>query len=185
MASPMQATDYFTYPLRRVGIVPVMGMEYGPEVNRDLHDALLAEFSSVAPFEIVRITPQDVSRIPSMNAWSRGWYRPDTILTLASKHSLDGLLIVTVTDRQPYPPQRLGLTVDLVAAETGMTLWSSTLYLDASKARVRGAMEAWSKEFVGDLSEYSWESMLVSPKRFARFGSYELARGLPQKQASR
>lgn len=179
LAQPQVVVDFDSYDLRRVGVVPVTGHEYGEQTNDDLQDALRAEFAARGAFEVVILEASDLARLEPMRAWSRGWYRPRTILELSRRHRLDGLLIGTVTDRQAHPPQRLGLTLDLVASQTGQTIWSSNLSLDASEERTRRSVQDWAERAVGDVSESSWETLLLSPRRFARFAARELARTLP------
>lgn len=179
LAQPQVVVDFDSYSLRRVGVVPVTGHEYGEQTNDDLQDALRAEFAARGAFEVVILEASDLARLEPMRAWSRGWYRPRTILELSRRHRLDGLLIGTVTDRQAHPPQRLGLTLDLVASQTGQTIWSSNLSLDASEERTRRSVQDWAERAVGDVSESSWETLLLSPRRFARFAARELARTLP------
>ncbi|MBL6721916.1 MAG: hypothetical protein ISQ08_10965 [Planctomycetes bacterium] len=179
LAQPQVVVDFDSYGLRRVGVVPVIGHEYGEQTNDAIQDALRAEFAARGRFEVVVLDTEDLSRLEPMRAWSRGWYRPRTILELSRRHRLDGLLIGTVTDRQAHPPQRLGLTLDLVASQTGQTIWSSSVSLDASEERTRRSVEDWAERAVGDVTEASWETLLLSPRRFARFAARELARTLP------
>jgi hypothetical protein len=175
LASARVVGDFDSYTLQRVGIVPVSGGDLPNNEALELQAALLAEFSAGTDFELVALAGEDLAETPPLEPYRRGWYSPRTILTLARRHRLDGLLIATVTDRQVYHPQRLGLQVDLVSAETGQTLWYSALHIDAAESRVRDSMGVWARETLGDVSEASWESMLMSPRRFARFAAHQVA----------
>lgn len=175
LASARVVSDFDTYSFQRVGLVPVSGGDLSNTDAQELQAALQAEFSAGTNFELVVLSGEDLSETPPLEPYRRGWYSPRTILDLSRAHRLDGLLIATVTDRRVYHPQRLGLQVDLVSAETGQTLWFSALHIDAAEARVRDSMGVWAREQLGDVSEASWESMLMSPGRFARFAAYQVA----------
>ena len=175
LANAHVVADYDTYKLVRVGIVPVSGDDLLQPESIEFQDALMAEFMANSRFEVVELRPSDLEETPPLEAHRRGWYSPRTILELSRRHRLDALLIPTVTDRQTYPPQRLGLQVDLVASETGQTIWNSALHIDASEVRVRDAMKIWVENRQGDLSEHSWEMAMISPARFARFAAHQVA----------
>lgn len=179
LAQPRVVSDFDTYRLRRVGVLPVLGGEYGEVNNDDLQAALHTEFTARGGFEVVLIGVDDLVGLEPMRAWSRGWYQPRTILELARRHRLDALLAGTVTARQAHPPQQLGMSVDLVASATGQTIWSSSVHLDASEERTRASVQDWAERSVGDVTDSTWEALLLSPRRFAQLAARELARTLP------
>jgi len=118
----------------------------------------------------------DLAEIPRSEPYRRGSYEARTIIGLSRRFNLDAILIGTITDQQYFPPQRLGIQVDMVAAETGLVIWSSSLQLDASKRRVRDSLRAWSQLDQGDLEGEDWELALISPRRFGRFAAWQVAR---------
>tara|TARA_R110002072_G_scaffold58824_12_gene149560 strand:- start:1516 stop:2139 length:624 start_codon:yes stop_codon:yes gene_type:complete len=175
LANAHVVADFASYKLMRVGIVPVSGDDLAQPESIEFQDALMAEFMANSRFEVIELRSTDLEETPPLEAHRRGWYSPRTILELSHRHRLDALLIPTVTDRQTYPPQRLGLQVDLVASETGQTIWNASLHIDASEVRVRDAMKIWVENRQGDLSEHSWEMVMISPARFARFAAHQVA----------
>ena len=175
LASARVASDMESYTIRRVGLLPPAGARLTPDQGRDLRSAFFAEFSATSDFEIVSLTETDLEAIPSMEPYRRGDYRPRTILSIARRYRVDALLIPTVTDLQSHPPQRLGLSVDLVSTETGQALWTSSVQLDAAQQRVRRGLEAWCRRQAGDVTDTTWELTLLSPRRFARFAAHQLA----------
>ena len=89
---------------------------------------------------------------------------------------VDAILFGTVTQSRFYPPQILSLQIDLVAAETGVVIWSSAVHLDANDKRVLEGLEIYyGRKTAGDESAPSWEVSLLSPERFARFGAFQIA----------
>lgn len=175
LASARMATDFETYTIRRVGLLPPQGLASVPDQAAELQAAFLAEFSAGTPYEVVSLGARDLDAIPSLDPYRRGEFAPATLLALAERFSLDALWIPTITDLQTHPPQRLGLSIELVSTETGQTIWSSSLQLDAARDSVRKSMRAWVEREVGDVSDTTWELTLISPRRFARFAAYQIA----------
>lgn len=179
LASAHSAPDFDTYELRRVGLLPLLGRDLIPEHTAALQDALTQELSRVAPYEIVELRERDVAEVVESEPHRRGWYSPKTILELSRRYRLDGLLVGTVTQHQSFPPLAIGMDFELVSTETGLVIWSSSVSLDASDARVRQSIERYQLERApgAELREAT-QLMLLSPERFGRFAAHELSRVL-------
>ncbi len=143
-----------------------------------LQATFYSELSRSTDFEIVMLDKDDLAEVPSSDPVRRGWYNTRTILGISERFKLDGLLIGTVTDLQTFHPQRLSVQFDLVSAETGLTLWSSTLHLDAGDEIVREGLQAFYSFGEGESTgnDEPWELALLSPRRFARFAAWQVAR---------
>lgn len=178
LARARSAPDYGTYRLHRVGLLPFEGELEGEHAGT-LQGAFLLELARQAPFELVRLSPADLAEVQSSEPYRRGTYQPRTLLELAERFRLDGILIGTVTQASVYPPQVLGLELDLVSCETGMVLWNSGLHVDASDARVRRHLESFERsQETADTWQGGVQLTLISPSRFARFAAHEIAKGL-------
>jgi membrane dipeptidase len=94
-----------------------------------------------------------------------------------ASYSLDAVLFGTVTQSQFFPPQKLSVSVDMVAAETGLVIWSSTVHLDATEERVRDGLEAYFSNTRGvpEDAAQDWRLALLSPSRFAQFAAFQVA----------
>ena len=171
------APDFETYQVRRVGLMPIpaSGLESVEErqVLDDFTASVRSEFARTTPYEWVSLSELDVAEVPVSDPMRTGNYQASTLITLARRFSLDGLLFVSLIDQDPYPPQRLSAAVELVAAETGQVIWNAAVQLDASDARVRTGLEA----YYGALHEEAtdWHVALLSPRRFADFAAWQLA----------
>jgi len=179
LARASQARDFGTYRLRRVGLLPFESEELAASHARALQDALLAELSREARWEVVALTPTDLAEVEECEPYRRGAYHPRSILELSRRFQLDGLFVGTLTRLEPSPPQSLGVQLDLVATETGLVIWSSSVQLDSSEERVRQRVERFEAAQAGEESASEGAQLtLLSPSRFARFAAYELARTL-------
>jgi hypothetical protein len=179
LATARVAADFESYPLRRVGLLPFCGEKVAEEQSSALQGAFLTEIHRRTDFEVVPLNPADLEEIPASEPFRVGWIQPRTVIDLARRYSLDAVLIGTVTDRQYFVPQRLGIQLDMVAAETGVSIWSAAVHLDASHDDVRRGIEAWFNQHKADVaSGETWELALLSPRRFAQFAAYQIAQQL-------
>ncbi len=175
LARSRASEDLGSYSLRRVGLLPPMGAQ-GEEAAA-LHAALGFELTRHAPFEVVTLDAADLAEVQLDQPHARGRYTPQSILAIAHRFRLDGLFVGTVTHLEPYAPQSLGLGLELVAVDTGLVVWSSTIDVDTSELRVRDSLEAYQANRLGggdpadDLSV-----LMLSPSSLMRFAASEMAR---------
>jgi len=178
LATAQVSSDFDTYAIHRVGLLPVIGRELDVEHAALLQSALYTELSLGTPFEIVPLTGEDMEEVEHGQPYLRGRYQPDMVIGLARRYRFDAMLLVTVIDASFYSPLRLSMQVELIATETGAAIWSSAVQLDASSPRVQEAVEAFYDESgaVEAQDGQGWEIALLSPTLFARFGAWQIAR---------
>ncbi len=172
LASAVVSSDFATYDLRRIGLLPFTGEDVGPEQGLALQRAFHTELGASTPFEIVLLGGTDLEELEASEPYRRGWYSPRTIIGLARRYSLDGILFGTITQERFYPPQLLALQVDMVSAETGLVIWSSSVSLDAGDQRVLDGLRLY---YGNEEDSESWRIALYSPERFARFAAFQVA----------
>lgn len=172
LANAQVSNDFETYEIRRVGLLPFAGREIDDLRREEFQLALLSELSQSTPYEVVLLDRYDLEEIEESEPHRRGWYLPRTIIELSRRYSLDAVMFGTVTQQRTYPPQLLSLEVDMVSAETGLVIWSSSVHLDATDQRVVDGL----KLYWGDKDDKrAWELALLSPERFARFAAFQVA----------
>ena len=175
LASATVVSDFGTYELKRIAVVPLAGLALDGGLDMVLQSSLAAEFQAASDIEWVTLRSEELVGIKGFEPHQSGRYSAESILTLAQRHRLDGLLVVTVTDRQSHPPQRLGLQAVLLSTETGLSLWQAQVQVDAADGRTRRAAETWAESRGGDLSDDHWELVLLSPRRFVILAAAQLA----------
>lgn len=175
LASATVVSDFGTYELKRVAVLPLAGESLDGGLDQVLQSSLAAEFQAASSSEWIILRPKELVGIKGFDPHRSGRYSAEAILTLAERYRLDGLLVVTITDRQDHPPQRLGLQAVLLSTETGLSLWQSQVQVDAADGRTRQAAEAWAISRGGDLSNDHWELVLLSPRRFVIMAAAQLA----------
>ncbi len=173
LASASVVADFDSYTLRRIGLMPIGGLDPTLSESREMGTALAAEFAAATGLEVLVLTPSDLSEVKGLEPHARGEFNMHTIIEVGKRHRLDGLLVATLTERNVYPPQRIGLQMDFVATETGMSLWFGNLAADASSKRTQQAVHGWThSQFAGE--HFDDGVVLISPKRFFRFTCAQL-----------
>jgi len=179
MGSASIAADFETYRLQRVALLPFRAVDRtsgtlaAHEVGT-LETSFHAELAAGTPYDLIPLRGEDLAAVLPPDPFRDGWYTPDAIRLLRDRFHLDGVMVGTITSRRVVPPQVLGVQLDLISCETGATIWSADLMLDAARNDVQDAVAAWSK---GDLGKDDGGAMvLLSPRRYAHFAAYQLAR---------
>ena len=180
LATAQVTSDFATYDLHRVGLMPFSGRDLDVDHAQTLQSAFFTEFSLQTPFEVVPLNRRDLEEVRRTEAYVRGRYESAMVIDLARRFRFDAVLVGTVVDCQVFSPQRLSVQVDLVATETGGTIWSSAVQLDATSPRVREALEAYyrSSDAVETEDGQGWELALLSPRLFAQFAAWQVAKML-------
>jgi hypothetical protein len=175
LATGQLAADFDTYPLRRIGLLPVQapGASGSDERTIELTQAAYAQFSRSTPYEIVLLSPADLGELELGQPLRSGSYQLTALAELARRNSLDGLLWIHVTGQRVFPPLGLDLTSELVALETGQVIWTAAVHLDANDPAVKKGLEAYYRQdsSAGEV----WSVALLSPQRFANFGFWQIA----------
>lgn len=168
------SSDFATYDIRRVGIMPPHGEGLDPELAAGLRDALAAAFTAETRYELVPLGPSMMEAVAGLEPARTGRTSPEAVLDLARRASLDAVMSVCVTDLRPYEPLSLGLAIDLVVVETGLTTWSCTVRVDTGDTLTRDAIEVWQKAArTGGDTERAVD--FLSPRRIAEFAAAQAA----------
>ncbi|NOT32211.1 MAG: hypothetical protein HOP15_17330 [Planctomycetes bacterium] len=173
LANAVVSSDFESYALRRIGLLPFTGRGLTTTQGLDLQRALHSELAQSTPFELVLLDGDDLAELDASDPYRRGWYKPKTIIGLSERYNLDGILFGIVTQERFFPPQLLSLQVDLVSAETGLVIWSGSVNLDASDPRVVSGLKVYYGFEEDD--DQAWRVALLSPERFARFAAFQIA----------
>lgn len=177
LGSAQVVSDFESYTIRRVGFLPfrpLHGVQLPSSDVASIETYFHAEFSAGTRYDIVPLSPDDLSEIPYLEPFRKGTYSPEAILAIRDRYQLDALLVGSVTARKVTPPLVLGAQIDLISCETGQTLWSADLLLDSSVAATRDALELWASEELGE--EHAARMAMISPRKFAHFAAYQMAR---------
>lgn len=177
MGAAQIVSDFDTYRIQRVGFVPFQPLHaavLAPQEVGSIETSFHAEFAAGTPYDIVPLSEDDLSEIVKLEPFRKGTYAPEAVLAIRDRYRLDAILIGSVTARRVTPPLVLGVQLDLISCETGQTLWSGDILLDASLAQTREALELWASEELGE--EHAARMAMISPRKFAHFAAFQMAR---------
>lgn len=172
LAAGRVTSDFQSYTLRRIGLLPVAATREMTTSDEPLEEAIHAELVDATGLEVVTLNQADLLEVDTMEPFRRGSYSAETLLELRRRFLLDAIAVGTVTSRRMVPPQRLGLQLDLVSCETGATIWSASILLDASDRDTREALGIWSRTHT-DVAGGA-DLIMLSPRRFARFAAWQI-----------
>lgn len=177
MGSAQITSDFESYSLVRVGVLPFAELNKEPMTRHEIgavETSFHSEFAAATPYDLVPLRASDLEELLPPDPFREGWYSPSTLTTLRERYRLDALLVGTVTSRRVVAPQVLGVQLDLVSCETGQTIWTSDLLLDASNEGTRRAVDTWARHHLGE--EHGARMAMLSPKKFAHFAAFQMAR---------
>ena len=170
------ASDYGSYSLRRVGVLPFEGAAIEIDHGKELQASFVAELSTQVSWEIVSLTAADLEELPQHDSLRRGRGKPEAILELARRYRLDGIIVGTVAELSTWPQARVGIEVDLVASETGLAIWSGRVQVDAAQQLTREHLQRWLDDTRAEhAATESAEVWLMSPRRFSQFAAAQVA----------
>lgn len=170
------ASDYSTYALRRVGVLPFVGEAVEIEHGKALQRTFAAELVGHVPFEVVPLDQADLEEVEAHDPLRRGRTRPEAVLELARRYRLDGVLVGTVTELSTWPHARAGIEVDLVASETGMAIWTGRTQVDAAQQSTREHLQRWLDDTRSTQAELEGVDVwLMSPRRLVEFAAAQVA----------
>jgi hypothetical protein len=172
LATGRITSDFASYSIQRVGLIPVDMDGDESAMDEALEQALHAELTAATDYEVISISRLDLQELHGLEPFRRGSYSAATLLELRRRFLLDAVAVGVVSTRRAVPPQRLGVQFDLISCETGATLWSSRVLLDAADVEMREALELWSRDHTDTID--GAELVLLSPRRFARFAAWQV-----------
>jgi hypothetical protein len=177
LATTRRVADYSTYNLRRVGLLPIGGRALDARRQQEFRQAFLFEFARAAPYEVVALDPTQIAEVDPTRPHERGVYSSRTVLELARRFRLDGLIVGEVTQLEVYSPQMLAVQLEMISAETGLAIWSSSVHIDAGDVGLEPNFEHFRRQQSEEgPASADLQLTLLSPARLARFAAYEVAR---------
>ena len=106
-----------------------------------------------------------------------------SMLSMANRYAVDGILQMELTHYRPYKPLQLGVRSRLVHLnESGDVLWSVDEMFDSGDKTVAIAARKYAEEYVDQpFPLQSSYSVLMSPSRYAAYVGNALFETLPKR----
>lgn len=162
----------------RMLILPLANETAYYPAAEEFRDALAAELQALGRFEVVR-APCDAPGCLVQDVRLGGRFNEAALIELARVFRAEVIVLGTITQYSPYPPPRLGLSVQAVSPFDAVVVASADGLWDAASKGTADLAQAFHRE--GLRPRQAWmtsELTLDSPRFFQRFVGGQVARAL-------
>jgi hypothetical protein len=163
--------------LKRVAVLPLACGERRTDLveGRDaLGPALAAELIKAKKFEVVEVSPDELSRLTGRVEWTGAEVLPAGFLdSLQKKFGCDAVLFCELTEFHAYPPLAVGWRLRLVAVHGQKTLWDADEQFDAGKPAVMAGARLYQQQEQRQMGDENAGWLALNSPRW--FGQYSLA----------
>jgi len=161
--------------VRRIMLLPFRA---AAGVQADTHvvrESFLAELAKIQRFELIPLPTGTAEDDKIYRALTRGRISAESLVALAKRYKLDGVLVGTVTSYRPYLPPHLGLRTKLFSVHSGSFIWAAEGLYDANDVRTMEDLEHYQETFLAaESSMHGMRMNLLSPRKFAAYVSHRL-----------
>ena len=162
--------------MNRVALLPMYRGRYEHHDFEGIEENFRLELIKRSLFEVVSLTPEEMSTLFSEPRYSSIEYLPADLLTkLSTKYGIDGLLLLDVNYFKPYEPVGLGIRAKLIHGHTGKIVWAADEVFDASNPAVSNSARKYYKtESIIQFPLHNTQTILHSPNRFSKYVAHSL-----------
>jgi len=184
---PFVPTNYYTVgpldaEMQRVVVLPLYSGILAPGESLDAMEAVLrSELAKTLRFEVIGVDVLALERMVGRRRLSSSEELPPTLFTeLETAYAADGVLFLEITHLHAYRPLQVGLRGTLVSPQDASIQWAFDHVFDAGDP----AIEAGARRYESFAGRTGYpidttSSVLLSPRRFARYAAFEMFRTLP------
>jgi len=163
--------------LKRVAVLPLACGERRTDLveGRDaLGPALAAELIKAKKFEVVEVSPDELSRLTGRVEWTGEEVLPAGFLdSLQKKFGCDAVLFCQLTEFHAYPPLAVGWRLRLVAVRGQKTLWAGDEQFDAGRPAVMAGARHYQQQEQRQMSDETAGWLALNSPQW--FGQYAIA----------
>ena len=187
---------YLRSPEALEGMHKVVLIDLAPAEGRDarmvprLTDELCQAIQNRRVFH-VEVIHRDDPICEDLPLYKRGAYTLRELADIRKALKADGILIGKISKFQPYPRMQIAVFAQLFDLKEGSLVWAVDEVWDTTdKETARRIRTYFRKGMRTGYDPYDWELAMVSPRIFAKFVAYEIARTLrpperPEKKGER
>jgi hypothetical protein len=188
VASPppnaFRAGSRFPREIRRVAVLPIAAESTDPDMDfgqESLQPVLVGELNKRGLFELVVVTPEQLTHWTGKSHWSAAEKLPAQLLErLRDDLGCDAVLFARLSQYKPYPPLAVGWNLQLVLVDHPQTYWAADEVFDMSECRVAASAEQYGRrQFDGKYLRSNPSSISLSPRQFSQYSLAVLLATLP------
>jgi hypothetical protein len=161
--------------VRRIMVLPFREAASVQADTEGVRDAFLAELAKIQRFELIPLPTGTAADDQIYRALTRGRISAESLIALANRYKLDGVLVGTITSYRPYLPPHLGLRTKLFSVHSGSFIWAAEGLYDANDASTIEDLEHYQQCFLAvESSMHGLRINLLSPRKFAAYVAHRL-----------
>jgi hypothetical protein len=175
-----RAASQMPSEVRRVAVLPI-AVEHPDQImdfaQETLQPVLVAELNKRGLFELVVVTPEQLTQWTGKAHWSAAEKLPASLLEhLRDDLGCDAALFARLSQYKPYPPLAMGWNLQLVLTDHPRICWAMDEVFDMSERDVAASAQQYGRrQFEGQDLHLNPSSISLSPRQF---GQYSLAESL-------
>jgi len=181
-----RATSRLPREIRRVAVLPIaveqpdQTMDFAQE---SLQPVLLAELNKRGLFELVVVTPEQLTQWTGKSHWSTVEKLPALLLErLHDDLGCDAVLFTRLSQYKPYPPLAMGWNLHLVLTDHPRVCWAADEVFDMSTRDVAASAQRYGRQqFEGPDLHLNPNSISLSPRQFGQYSLAALLATLPSR----
>lgn len=160
--------EYATYDLRRIVVLPFGFAEGNDDAGPMVEMAFRDQLQRITGLETVAADPLILEELGFEGPRSSGRVSLELLVRLGNHYRADSVLFGDVTAWRPYEPAVVGVAVELMALETGRTVWDVDGLLDTAEGQV---VQSIRDDMVrhGSGTEDEWSLAIRSPRHLSRY----------------
>jgi TolB-like protein len=161
--------------VRRIMVLPFREAASVQADTYVVRESFLAELAKLQRFEVIPLPSGTAADDKVYRALTRGRISAESLVALAKRYRLDGVLVGTITSYRPYLPPHLGLRTKLFSVHSGSFIWAAEGLYDANDLRTMEDLEHYQKSFLAEESSmHGVRINLLSPRKFASYVCHRL-----------
>ncbi len=170
--------------VRRVAVLPI-AVEHGDETmefaQESLQPVLVTELNKRRLFEVVAVTPEQLTQWTGKSHWSAAEKLPPVLLEhLRDDLGCDAALFARLSQYKPYPPLVMGWNLQLVLTDHPRICWAADEVFDMSETDVAASAQRYGRrQFERQDPRLNPSSISLSPRQFGQYSLAELLAALP------
>lgn len=170
--------------IRRVAVLPIAAESTDPDMDfgqESLQAVLVGELNKRGLFELVVVTPEQLTQWTGKSHWSASEKLPAQLLArLHEDLGCDAVLFARLSQYKPYPPLVIGWNLQLVLVDHPQTYWAADEVFDMSEPGVAASAQQYGRrQFEGQEFHTNPSSISLSPRQFGQYSLAALLATLP------
>lgn len=181
---PLKYYRYQGYNLKKIGRVLILEMNNfsdNPKLSDELTTALSEEIQKKQIFGLETLYYSD-PKWKSLSIQSGSDFSLQQLSDIQTKFEVGAVLYGKIMHYRPYPRNSIGLKLKLVDCATGQLLWAVDQVWDSTDASTEEKVKSFFRnQMRSGYDPADWKMVLLSPRLYNKFITFEIAQTFESK----